>query len=193
MNLQPAHNSRSNLAGRIAWNLVYTFLYRPSPTIMHGWRRFLLRCFGAQIGPGAHPYPTARVWAPWNLAMGKNSCLGNYANCYCVGAVILGEGAVVSQYAHLCSASHDYRDPSFPLIVGPIAIGSLAWVAADAFVGPGVTVGDGAVVGARSVVFKDVPPWAVVTGNPAKLIKYRFLEGHSPPAERLAALENHPA
>ncbi len=193
MNLQRAHRSSGGLAARIAWNIVYTMFYRFSPTILHGWRRFLLRCFGARIGPGAHPYPTARVWAPWNLTMGKDSCLGHHANCYSVGPVVLGDGSVVSQNAHLCSASHDYRDPAFPLLVGPIEIGPLAWVAADVFVGPGVTIGEGAVLGARSVVFKDVPAWAVVVGNPAKIIKYRQLEGHSTSGNAFAAADTRTA
>src|SRR5262249_46463625 len=161
--------SIKNRIGRVAWNLVYTFLYRPSPIPLHGWRRFLLRCFRAKIGEGAHAYPTARIWAPWNLTMGKNSCLGNHVDCYSVDTVSRGDDALVSQYSYLCSASHDYEVTDFQLVAAPITIGRSAWIAADVFIGPGVTVGDGAVVGARSALFKDVPPWVVVAGNPGRV------------------------
>lgn len=173
MRPQRARNSNRNRLGRVAWGLVYTFLYRPSPVILHGWRRFLLRCFGASVGPGAHPYPTARVWAPWNLTMERDSCLGHHVDCYSVAPILIAARAVISQYTYLCAASHDYHDPAFPLTSAPIMIGPMAWVAAGAFVGPGVTVGEGAVVGARSVIFEDVPAWTVVVGNPARAIKQR--------------------
>jgi putative colanic acid biosynthesis acetyltransferase WcaF len=176
MRPQPTRNSIRNRMGRIAWGMVHALLYRPSPVILHGWRRFLLRCFGASVGPGAHPYPTARVWAPWNLTMERDSCLGHRVDCYSVAPITIGERAVVSQYAYLCAASHDYQDADFPLTSAPIAIGPMAWIAAGAFVGPGVMVGDGAVVGARSVVFKDVPSWTVVAGNPARVIKHRLIQ-----------------
>jgi putative colanic acid biosynthesis acetyltransferase WcaF len=132
-----------------------------------------LTCFGAEVSPGAHPYPTIRVWGPWNLKLGPNSCLGDRVDVYSVDRIELGEWAVVSQDAVLCTATHDYNDPAFPLVTRPIMIGPYAWVAAGAFIGPGVTVGDGAVVGARAVVMKDVPPWTVVAGNPAKPIGQR--------------------
>ena len=149
------------------WGVVRNTLYRVSPTVFHGWRRVLLRCFGARIGMGAHPYPRAKIWAPWNLTMEANSCLANDVDCYCVAPITVGAYATVSQYSYLCAASHDYRDPSMPLIVAPIVIEPYAWVAADVFVGPGVTVGEGAVVGARSTVVYDVAPWSVVAGSPA--------------------------
>jgi putative colanic acid biosynthesis acetyltransferase WcaF len=151
-------------------------LYRLSPTVLHGWRRMLLRCFGGRIGAGAHPYPRAKIWAPWNLTMETGSCLANDVDCYCVAPIRVGAHATVSQYSYLCSASHDPRDPAMPLIIAPIVIESYAWVAADVFVGPGVTVGEGAVVGARSTVIQDVAPWTVVAGAPAILrgVRPRF-------------------
>lgn len=151
-------------------------LYRLSPTVLHGWRRMLLRCFGGCIGVGAHPYPRAKIWAPWNLIMEAHSCLANDVDCYCVAPIRVGAHATVSQYSYLCAASHDHRDPSMPLIVAPIVIEPYAWVAADVFVGPGVTVGEGAVVGARSTVIQDVAPWTVVAGSPAtpRSVRSRF-------------------
>lgn len=153
---------------RGVWQLCWTLLYRSSPTKLHVWRRFLLRLFGAKIGQGAHPYPTAKIWAPWNLTMADHSTLANDVDCYCVAPVTLGAYATVSQYSYLCTASHDFRDPAFPLVTAPIAIEADAWIAADAFVGPGVVVGRGAVVGARSTVLKDVEAWTFVAGQPAR-------------------------
>jgi putative colanic acid biosynthesis acetyltransferase WcaF len=164
--------ARSRLA-RVLWSVVRNTAYRFSPTVFHGWRRFLLRCFGSRIAAGAHPYPRAKIWAPWNLAMDANSCLANDVDCYCVAPIRVGQHATVSQYAYLCAASHDYRDPAMPLITAPIVIESYAWVAAGAFVGPGVKIGEGSVIGARSTVTHDVEPWSVVAGAPAKQIGSR--------------------
>ena len=158
---------------RALWGVAWIILYRPSPTIAHAWRRFLLRSFGASIGPDAHPYPSAWIWAPWNLEMGPRSCLAPAVNCYSAARIVLGEDSIVSQGAYLCSASHDFRDPGFPLVTGPIVIGRGAWVAAEAFIGPGVKIGAEAVVGARAVVTRDVSSGSVVAGNPAREVGRR--------------------
>jgi putative colanic acid biosynthesis acetyltransferase WcaF len=147
-----------------------------SPKVFHGWRRFLLRLFGARIGKGAHPYPSAKIWAPWNLEMGDHSCLGQNVDCYCVDRIKIGSHATVSQYSYLCAATHDYGDANMPLITAPIIIRDGAWLAADVFIGPGVTIGEGAVVGARSSVFQDIEAWTIVAGTPAKFIKKRELK-----------------
>ncbi len=168
--LRPVKNSRIK---RGWWTLWRNLCFRWSPRIAHGWRRRLLRLFGARIASGVHPYPSCRIWAPWNLTMGPQSCLGDRVDCYSVDQIVIGEWAVVSQDAVLCTASHDFHRRDFPLITSPISIGPYAWIAAGAFIGPGVTVGEGAVVGARAVVMKDVPPWTVVAGNPAKVIGQR--------------------
>jgi putative colanic acid biosynthesis acetyltransferase WcaF len=164
-----------NRLGRAAWNVVWLLLFRPSPIPLHGWRRLLLRLFGATIGPGAHPYPSCRIWAPWNLTMGPHSCLSHHVDCYSVAPIVLGEHATVSQYAYLCSASHDYTLKGMPLVAAPIRIGDWAWVTADVFVGPGVEIGAGAVVGARSTVIADVEAWTVVAGSPPRTIGRRVL------------------
>jgi putative colanic acid biosynthesis acetyltransferase WcaF len=164
-------HSRANQLMRVLWKTVWLFAYRPSPRMFHGWRRFLLRLFGATIERGAHPYTSARVWAPWNLTMREGSCLGDHVECYSVDRVTLEPCATVSQYSFLCTASHDYTSREMPVIAAPIRIGRRAWVAADVFVGPGVTIGEGAVVGARASVFRNVDPWTLVGGNPARVIK----------------------
>jgi putative colanic acid biosynthesis acetyltransferase WcaF len=163
--------------GRVLWGLVWTLFFRPSPFPLHGWRRMLLRLFGAQLGPEVHVYPSVRVWAPWNLTMAEGSSLGPWVDCYCVDKIELGDWAVVSQRSYLCSATHDIRSPQFELKTAPIRIGARAWVAAEAFVGPGVTIGEGAVVAARAVAVKSVAPWSVVAGTPAKEIAKRKISG----------------
>lgn len=158
---------------RALWTFVWLVFYRPSPRMFHGWRRMLLRFFGAKIGQGAHPYPSARIWAPWNLEMGNHSCLGDAVDCYCVAKISIGPHSTISQYSFLCTASHDYTNLTMPLTTAPISIGERVWIAADVFVAPGTMIGDGAVIGARSSVFENVPPWTVMGGNPAKLLKKR--------------------
>jgi putative colanic acid biosynthesis acetyltransferase WcaF len=158
---------------RATWGMIWLLLFRPSPRICFGWRRFLLRCFRAQIAAGVRVYPSARIWAPWNLEMDERSNLGPFVDCYCVDRIRIGAYATVSQYSYLCTASHDITDPKMKLITAPITIGAGAWVCADVFVSPGIAVGEGAVAGARAVVTKDVEPWAVVAGNPAKFVKKR--------------------
>ncbi len=177
MNPFPSPHSVPNRLLRVVWQSIYLLLFRPTPNVLHGWRSMLLRIFGARVGRGAHPYPSCKIWAPWNLVMGDHACLGPYVDCYNVARIELGEYATVSQYSYLCGATHDYTKLTMPLVPKPIRIGARAWVAADAFVGPGITVEEGAVVGARSCVVHDVPAWTVVAGNPARVIKRRVLEG----------------
>jgi putative colanic acid biosynthesis acetyltransferase WcaF len=170
--------SISNRAARVLWTLVWCTLYRLSPHPLFWWRRVLLRCFGAEIGAGANPYPRCRIWAPWNLTMGAHSCLADGVECYSVDAIVLGEFATVSQQAMLCTATHDYNDPEFCLVTRPIVIGPRAWIAARAFVGPGVHVGEGAVVGAAAAVFRNVEAWTVVGGNPSRVLRTRMITDH---------------
>ena len=160
---------------RALWGVVWTLLFRPSPRVCFAWRHFLLRSFGAKIGKGSLVYPTCRIWAPWNLEIGEFVCLSFDVDCYCVDKVTIADQTTISQYAYLCTASHDITDPHMRLITAPITIGPNAWICAGAFVSPGVTIGEGAVAAARAVVVKDVPPWTVVGGNPAKFIKTRTL------------------
>lgn len=169
----PSPHSLANRAGRLLWNVAWVVSCRFSPRPLWGWRRLWLRLFGARIGAGALVFPSTKIWAPWNLEMGEHACLGPEVECYCVDRIRLGAHALVSQYAFLCAASHDYEQRRLPLVTAPITIGPSVWVAADAFVGPGVTIGEGAVVGARACVVKDVEAWTVVGGNPARFLKRR--------------------
>ena len=175
--LRRHHLSLANKLARAAWQVVWLLLYRPTPRLFHPWRCLLLRLFGAKLGRAVHPYPSARIWAPWNLEMGDHACLSEGVDCYCVAPIRIGAQTTVSQYSFLCTASHDYTRADMPLVTAPITIGERAWITADVFVGPGVTIGDGAVVTARSSVFTDIPPWVVARGNPAVPVKARVLQG----------------
>ena len=168
--------SNYNKLARVLWNIVWVLLFRPTPRAFHGWRRGLLKLFGANIAPTAKPYPGARIWAPWNLVMEAGSCLADHVDCYCMNVITLREYSTVSQYAFLCTGSHDSTDLALPLTTAPIEIGKHAWITADVFIGPGVSVGEGAVVGVRSSVYKDVEPWTIVVGNPAKFLKKRVIK-----------------
>lgn len=140
---------------------------------MHFWRSALLRVFGAKIGRGVHVYPNVRIWAPWNLEIADGAGVGDGAILYSQGPIRLGKWCVISQGAHLCTGTHDFNALGFPLIVKPITVGDSCWVAAEAFVHPGVTLGEGTVVGARSVVTKDLPAWTICSGFPAEVLKPR--------------------
>lgn len=161
---------------RFLWNIVWILFFRTTPKwCLKEWRVFLLKLFGASIGKGCAIHPTVRVWAPWNLRLQDYVCLAPNVDCYSVACVTIGSRVTVSQRAFLCCASHDITSPMMELTSQPITISSQAWIAAQAFIGPGVTVGEGAVVGACAVVTKDVEPWTVVAGNPARVIKKRVL------------------
>jgi putative colanic acid biosynthesis acetyltransferase WcaF len=167
--------SRGQQVGRVLWALCRP-LFRLSPRVLFGWRAWLLRVLGARIGRHVHIYNTVEVFLPSNLAVGDWSAIGDRALLYNLGPINIGTKVTISQRAHLCAGTHDYTRADMPLLKPPITVQDQAWICADAFVGPGVTVGEGAVVGARAVVVKDVPPWVVVAGNPARTLKSRTLE-----------------
>lgn len=169
--------SIKNKLARLIWGVVWLFLFRPfGTTIFNGWRIFLLRTFGAKIGKGCKINASVKFWAPWNLEMGDFVAFGFGSSCYNPGDIIIGNKVAISQGVHLCSASHDITKKENPLIVAPIIIKDRVWVAADAFLGMGVTINEWAVVGAKAAVFKNVEAWDVVGGNPAKFIKKRVLD-----------------
>lgn len=153
---------------RLVWAISWTLLASWTPPPLHSWRIFLLRLFGARVEYGTFIYGSVKVWYPPNLTMKRGATLGRGVDCYTMGPISLGERAVVSQGAFLCTGTHDFHRPEFQIYAKPIRIGDNAWVCAEAFVGPGVTVGDGAVLGARGAAFKDLAPWTVYSGNPAQ-------------------------
>lgn len=162
---------------RVAWSIAWTLTARWMPrSLGMGWKRCLLRMFGAKISPTAAVYGSTKIYYPANLEMDEYACLASDVDCYNVAPIYVGKHVTVSQGAYLCTASHNISSPAHELITAPIRIEADAWVAAEAFVGMGVTINEGAVVGARAAAFKDVEAWSVVGGNPAKFIKKRIVK-----------------
>ena len=169
--------SRKHQIIRLVWSVIWTLCASWMPrSIGKGWKNFLLRLFGAKIAKTAHVYSSAKIYYPANLIMGEYSCLASDVDCYNVAPITIGNNTTISQGAFLCTASHDITNIKNPLITAPIVIEDQAWIGARAYVGMGVTIGQGAVVGATASVYKDVEPWTVVGGNPAKFIKKRELK-----------------
>lgn len=165
--------SLRNRIGRVVWGICYVVLFKYSPKPLHAWRRLLLRLFGASVANGVHVYPKVVIWGPWNLELHEECGVANGVELYCQGKITIGKRAVISQGSYLCAGTHDHTKRGFPLYTQPIVIGAEAWVAAQAFVHPGVTIGEGTVIGARSVVTKDQPDWMVCAGFPCKPLKER--------------------
>lgn len=176
----PGHVSGSIKIKRVVWNIAAAFLFRPFITpVFRKWRIALLRLFGANVEWDANVYASVRIWAPWMLQMGHRACLGPEVICYNQDWVVLEDDAIVSQYSYLCTAGHDVDHANTAdsgLITAPIVLLRGAWVGSRAYLGMGVEIGEGAVVGATASVYKSVEPWTVVGGNPAKVIKKRKLE-----------------
>jgi putative colanic acid biosynthesis acetyltransferase WcaF len=170
--LRPQMSAR-NRAGRAAWAVIYRLLFRPTPRPMHAWRAFLLRCFGARLGPNCHIYARCEIWAPWNLHCEEGASIADGAVIYNAAPVYLGSHAIVSQDAYVCTATHDYDNPEFPMTYTPIRIGAYAWLCARSAVLPGVTVYEGAVLGLGAIAHRDLDPWQVYAGSPARPVRQR--------------------
>jgi putative colanic acid biosynthesis acetyltransferase WcaF len=158
---------------RVIWNICWSMLYRPSPRPLHSWRTLLLRAFGAKMGPDCHFYPKSKVWAPWNLVCADLVTLGDEAEIYNPAPIVFGSHAIVSQGAMIFGALNDFDDPGFRLLADTSRIGAYAWICARASLGPGVNVGEGAVLGLASVATADLDEWGVYAGCPARKIKDR--------------------
>lgn len=168
--------SLANRLIRVVWGVVYALFFRYSPRPFHGYRAFILRCFGAKVGKGTHVYPGVKIWAPWMLELGDECGIASGVDLYSQGKITVGYRAIISQGTYVCTGTHDYTKAGHPLYTKPITIGNSAWVAADCFIHPGVTIGEGAVIGARSVVTKDMPAWMVCAGHPCNPVKERVID-----------------
>jgi len=186
-NRQANNFSCSEMFRRLVWGAGRR-LIRLSPRPCFAWRRFALGCFGAKVGSNVNIYPSTIIYFPWNLTIGDWSAIGEHVLIYNLGKITIGERVTISHGAHLCAGTHDYTQPDMPLLKPPITIHDQTWICADAFIGPGVEIGEGAVVGARAVVTKDVGPWTVVAGNPAQFIKRRDLRSPSALGSQPSAL-----
>jgi putative colanic acid biosynthesis acetyltransferase WcaF len=163
----------SNRLRRLVWNITWLLLYRISPRPLHAWRALLLRLFGATLGPDCHFYPRSRVWAPWNLLCADHVAAADGVEIYNPSPIHIATHVILSQDCYLCGATHDYNDPSFPLIAYRMNIDRYAWICARASVAPGIHVGEGAVLGMGAVATRNLKPWTVYSGNPAVAIRER--------------------
>lgn len=157
----------------LIWEYVWALLCSWTPKPLNPWRLFILRLFGAKLHGTPFVHQRARIQLPWNLTMHHRACLGDRANAYTLAPIVIGEGATIAQEAYLCSGTHDFASPALPLQTSPIHVGKDVFVGARAFILPGVTIGDRAIVGACAVVTKNVAASAIVAGNPAKVIGQR--------------------
>lgn len=155
------------------WWIVQSLFFRPSPQVLYGWRRFLLRCFGAKIGKKVIIRPTAKITYPWKVKVGDYSWIGDDVVLYSLGEIDIGSHTVISQRGYICTGSHDYTKTAFPIYAEKITIEDECWLATDVFVAPGKTIKKGTVVGARSSVFKNLESFSIYAGSPAKFLKKR--------------------
>lgn len=168
-----------NFRGRPAWVVqlwwfTQATLFNLSPQVLYGWRRWLLRLFGARIGRGVMLRPSVEITYPWKVSIGDWSWVGDNVTLYSLGEIEIGENVVISQNSYLCTGSHDFTKPSFDIYAEKIVIEPESWIAGDVFVAPGVRIGRGAVVGARSTVLHDLPSMMVCHGNPARPVRSRL-------------------
>lgn len=168
----PGIRGRSAIFVQIWW-IVQAVLVNSSPQVMYGWRLWWLRLFGARIGKNVLIRPSVRVTYPWKVTIGDNVWIGDNAELYTLDEIRIGNDCVVSQRSYLCTGSHNARTPSFDLITKPIVLEDQSWIASDCFVMPGVTIGRGAVVAARSLVTRSVPAGTIVAGSPATFASKR--------------------
>tara|TARA_X000001036_G_scaffold86407_3_gene78454 strand:- start:4213 stop:4755 length:543 start_codon:yes stop_codon:yes gene_type:complete len=176
MNNEERHVSPYSLqekVWRLLWAIVQATFFRYSFHTWNGWRIFLLNSYGAKIDSTCVIRRTIKVECPWNLTVERNSCLGDGVIVYCLGKVSIGEHVSISQHAHICAGTHDFNSKDMPLLRQPITIENDVWIAADAFVGPNVTIGEGAILGARGVAMRDLDPWTIYSGNPAVIRRTR--------------------
>lgn len=167
---------RSGLVVQLWW-FVEATLFRWSPQVFYGFRRSLLRAFGARVGKGVVIRPTVRVTYPWKVCLGDYVWIGDDVVLYSLGQISVGSNTVISQRSYVCAGDHDYSDPTFPIRAVPVHIGSENWIATDVYVAPGVSIGSGNVIGARSSVFSDLPDGMVCLGSPCRPVKARAAKG----------------
>ena len=171
-NRRIANYTPAERRARLAWALgerIFRVIPRPFFQTRAAW----LRLFGAKVGAQCQIYPTVRIFLPSQLEIGDWSAIGDGVNLYNLASIRIGQRVTISQGAHLCAGTHDFRDPRMPLVRATIVIGDEAWLCADCFIGPHVTVGARAVIGARAVAMRDVDAGAVMAGNPARQVSQR--------------------
>jgi putative colanic acid biosynthesis acetyltransferase WcaF len=177
--LPPGFRGRSAATVQL-WYIVQATLFRWSPQFLYGWRSFLLRLFGAKLGHGVEIRPTSRITYPWKVTIGDHCWISDDTVLYSLGEIHIGANSVISQRSYLCTGLHDHTKAGFDILTLPIVVGSECWLASDVYVAPGVSIGDGAVVGARSTVFHDLPGGMICYGTPAVPMRPRRAEEREP-------------
>lgn len=167
----PKYYSNKEIMLRLIWAIVGPVFFSLSPRIFYSWRVLVLRAMGAKVGSNVQIFPSARIMFPWLLTIGDDVVISWSVKVYNLGTITIGDRTVISQYAHLCGGTHDYKSAEFTLLRTGLTVGKNVWIAADAFVGPGISIGDNVVVGARAVVLNDVEADMLVAGNPATAIR----------------------
>lgn len=161
---------------RLIWGVVKNTIWKLC------WHRFwflrmlILRAFGSDVSLTSMAFGSTNITRAWDIVIGRYVALGPRVHIYNLNKVIIGDNTVISQDAYICGGTHDYTDKTLPLLREDVVIGNNVWICAGAFIAPGVTIGEGAVIAARSVVVKDVEPWTIVGGNPASFIKKRTIK-----------------
>jgi putative colanic acid biosynthesis acetyltransferase WcaF len=158
------------------WWIIYAIFFRLSPQFLYGWRRFILRSFGAKIGKKVIIRPSVQITYPWKVKIGDFCQIGDDVVLYSLGEIEIGNNVVISQRSYLCTGSHNHLKIDFPIYAEQITINEQCWLGTDVYIAPGITIGTGTVVGARSSVFKDLPPYKICFGSPVKIIKDRISE-----------------
>ncbi len=161
---------------RLIWTIIYILVFKFSPRICFSWRSMLLRLMGAKIGSNCKIYPKVKIWLPKNLIIGDGVIIGDESNLYNIATITLASEVTISQEAFLCTASHNIESQNRELVSSPISIERGSWIFAGAFISMGIKIEEGSIVGARSVVIKNVAAFNVVAGNPAKVIKKRKVD-----------------
>lgn len=170
-----------NFRGRSAlivqlWWLVQASIFQHSPQFAYGFRRWILRLFGASIGNGAIIRPSVTVTYPWKVIIGEHAWIGDDVVLYSLGQIDIGAHTVISQRCYICTGDHDYSEVDFPIRSRRISIDRESWIASDVFIAPGVHIGKGVVIGARSTVFSDMPSEMICYGYPCKPVKKRLTQ-----------------
>ena len=169
-------HSFSNKILRTLWNIIFLFFFRPSPRFLNFWRIFILRIFGASIGNNCKIYSSVKIWAPWNLKIANRCSIGDNVSIYNMKRIKIDSFTTISQDSVLNTGSHNVSKLELPLVTSEINIGKYVWICANSYIMKGVNIGDGSIIGVRSTVFSNIPPWKIAYGTPCKVIKNRELE-----------------
>lgn len=181
------HRANDNYQSKEYWNRVLWMFVKPIlriiPRFLYEFRNSVLKLFGTKIGKAVRIYPDVDIFFPWNLEIGDEVTIGPRVQLYSLGKIIIGDGTMISYGAHFCAGTHDYTKRNLPLLKPEIRLGEGIWVCSDAFIGPGVEVGNFSIIGARAVVLKSFPSFSILGGNPARKVKDRPVPSEMDPID----------